>query len=54
MWDKGQMTLEQLQTNVVLSYCHTLIPLCRGARKRWLEAIVEKLITKPRPVATAM
>jgi AcrR family transcriptional regulator len=54
MWDKGQLSLEQLPTQLTLSHCLTLSPLCQGKRKLWLEAKVQDLLTPSRPVAAAM
>ena len=54
MWDKGLLPLQQLKTQVTLSHCLTLIPLCQGKRKAWLEAKVQDFLIHSRPVALAM
>jgi AcrR family transcriptional regulator len=54
MWDKGLLSLDQLQTQLTISHCLTLSPLCRGERKRWLEARVRELLTHSRPVTATM
>lgn len=54
MWEKGLLPLVQLHTPLALSHCLTLIPLCQGQRKQWLEAQVQELLTPSRPAAQAI
>ena len=45
LWERGLLTLEQLEAQAILSHYLTLTPLCRGKRKKLMKAKLSELLT---------
>lgn len=46
MLDKGLLPMEALGDRVQLSHCLTLIPVCRGERRAWLERKADRIMRR--------
>lgn len=46
-WEKGLLRVEQLEHLITLNNCMTLLPACRGARRRDLENRIKRLLRQP-------